>query len=85
MYKLLITRTVCRIRSDSPRERVSPWLQFLAYLVMVRALRDHPSTEQAVLRTLIVVVGLVLVVVALCAAGAPEVVGQVLQHWPLTP
>ena len=72
-------------RPEPRRERVSPWMQFLAYLVLVRALRDRPATEQVVLRTLIVVVGLVLIVVALCAAGAPEVVGPVLQHWPLIP
>ena len=76
---------VFRHRPAPQREQVSPWLQFLTYLVLVRALRDRPTTDQVVLRTLIVVIGLVLVVVALCAAGAPEVVVQVLQHWPLTP
>jgi hypothetical protein len=37
------------------------------------------------LRTLIIVVGLVRVVVALAAAGAPEVVADVLHNWPLAP
>ena len=76
---------VYHYRPEPQRERVSPWLQFLAYLVVIRALRERPTTEQAVLRILIIVVGLVLIVVALCAAGAPEVVEQVVQHWPLTP
>lgn len=66
-----------------PQKGVShSWLIFLAYLAYLRAMRPQQSPETKVLRTLIIVVGLVLVIVALVAAGAPEVVTDVLKHWP---
>ena len=76
---------VYRRESLSRPDRIPSWLVFLAYLAYLRAMKQRPSSESATLRTLIVVVGLVLVVVALVAAGAPEYVQDVLEHWPLLP
>lgn len=73
-------------KHNSPHPEPMPrWLLFLAYLAWLRAMRRERSTPERVLRTLIITVGLVLVVVALGAAGAPEVVADVLQNWPLLP
>jgi drug/metabolite transporter (DMT)-like permease len=66
--------------ADIPR-----WLVFLAYLAYLRAMRPHPPAEATVLRLLGVIVGLVLVVVALVAAGAPDQVAEALKAWPMVP
>lgn len=66
-------------------KRVPTWLVFLAYLAYLRATRPQQARETGVLRSLIIVVGLVLVVVALVAAGSPENVGAALRNWPMIP
>ena len=68
-----------------PPADLPPWMIFLLYLAWLRAMRPQPPVTATVLRTLIIAVALVLVVVALVAAGAPEVVADVMQQWPLTP
>lgn len=73
-------RAKCRQPQDMP-----PWMLFLLYLAWLRTMRPERPVTESVLRILIVAVALVLVVVALVAAGAPEVVTQVMEHWPLRP
>ncbi len=63
-------------------ERVPSWLILIAYLAYLRAMQPQRPTEVTVLRTLLLVVGLVLTVVALVTAGAPELVVEMLQQWP---
>ena len=66
-------------------------LRFLGLLeVFIRTIfrkppSKPPSPEFGVLRLLIIVVGLVLVVVALVAAGAPGLVPEVFKSWPFMP
>jgi hypothetical protein len=48
-------------------------------------MRLHPPAEATVLRLPVVIVGLVLVVVALVAAGAPDQVAEALKVWPVVP
>ncbi len=72
-------------KSGPTAEHIPTWLVFLAYLAYLRAMRPQPPTEVVVLRTLIIIVGLVLVVVALVAAGSPEMAAKVIQHWPIIP
>jgi hypothetical protein len=77
---------ICNRReSRSEPERIPTWLVFLAYLAYLRAMRPQQPPEARVLHSLIVVIGLVLVVVALVAAGAPENVGEAIQNWPIIP
>ena len=66
-------------------ERMPTWLVFMVYLAYLRAMQPERTPEVAVLRTLIIVVGLVLTVVALVAAGAPSTVVDIIKHWPLIP
>lgn len=66
-------------------ERMPTWLVFMAYLAYLRAMQPQRTPEVAVLRTFIIVVGLVLTVVALVAAGAPNMVVDAIKHWPLIP
>jgi hypothetical protein len=64
-------------------EPMPAWLILIAYLAYLRAMQPQRPTEVIVLRTLILVVGFVLTVVAVVAAGAPEVVIDILKHWPV--
>jgi hypothetical protein len=66
-------------------ERMPTWLVFMIYLTYLRAIQPQRTPEVAVIRTLIIVVGLVLTVVALVAAGAPNTVVDIIKHWPLIP
>ena len=88
-YKIIIIRELAdKYTGDncgSCSEAKPNWLALIAYLATLRATQPRPQTEAIVLRTLIIVVGIVLTVTALAAAGAPEVVAEVLQHWPLIP
>lgn len=80
----LITRQ--KMPSEHRHDDDTPkWLVFLAYLAYLRAMRPQEAPEPGTLRLLIVVVGLILVVVALVAAGAPEQVAAVLHNWPVIP
>ncbi len=72
-------------KSGPTTEHIPTWLVFLAYLAYLRAMRPQSPTEVVVLRTLIIIVGLVLVVVAFVAAGSPETAAKVIQHWPIIP
>ena len=70
-------------QSRGPQEDLShSLLIFFAYVAYLRALRPQPSREAKVLRTLIVMVGLVLMTIALVAAGKPEMVIEVFKHLP---
>lgn len=66
-------------------DRLPIWLILLMYLAYLHATQPRHPTEVVVLRTLILVVGLVLTVVAVVAAGAPEVIVEVVKHWPSLP
>lgn len=66
-------------------ERMPTWLVFIVYLAYLRAIQPQRIPEVTVMRTLIIVVGLVLTVVALVAAGAPNTVVDIIKHWPLIP
>lgn len=72
-------------RRQTITEGIPTWLVFVAYLAYLRSIRPQPPSEINVLRSLIIVTGLVLVVVALVAAGAPDEVSQVIKHWPIIP
>lgn len=61
------------------------WMLFLLYLAWLRATRPQPHPSVTVLHTLIIAVALVLTVVALVAAGAPEAVVEMMKHWPIAP
>jgi len=72
-------------QSGFPTGQISAWMLLLAYLAYLQASRPQRATEAEVLRTLIVVVGLVLCVVALVAARAPDVATELVKHWPIVP
>lgn len=69
----------------SAPQQMPNWMLFLLYLAWLRATRPQPQSSVTVLTTLIIAVALVLTVVALVAAGAPEAVAEVLKHWPVLP
>lgn len=58
---------------------------FLAYLAYLKAIRPSPPPEVSALRLLIVVTGLLLIVIALVAAGAADQIGSALTNWPIMP
>lgn len=72
-------------QSKLQSEHIPKWLVFLAYLAYLIAMRPQKSPEIGTLRTLIVIVGLVLSIVALVVAGTPEIVKDVIAHWPVMP
>jgi len=76
---------ILRRQPHSVPERPPSWLVFLAYLAYLRAMKQKPPPEVAVLRMLIAVVGLVLVALMTVAAGAPEHLKDILSHWPILP
>lgn len=61
------------------------WMLFLLYLAWLRAMRPQSHPSVTVLTTLIIAVALVLTVIALVAAGAPEMVAETLRNWPIAP
>ena len=64
------------------------WLDLLAYLAYLRylqATRSQPPANVQISHVLIVAMALVLTVVALVAAGAPQYVVDILKYWPLHP
>lgn len=61
------------------------WMQMLAFWLYVRAMRPPLEKEIALLRTLIVVTILLLVILALIAVGASDVIADVLKAWPTLP
>jgi hypothetical protein len=62
--------------------RVPLWLICLMYLAYLQTVLSQRQPETATLQMLIIVVGLVLVVTALVAVGAPELVPTVISNWP---
>lgn len=80
-------------------DHVEHWLAFLAYLAYLflvyrsmQPTRSEPPYEMrglgrliGALRLQITIVGLVLIVVALVAAAAPEEVVKVVSQWPILP
>jgi hypothetical protein len=74
-------------RSDpAPQPDKAPhWLILIAYLAYLRAMRPRPIPETSALRILILTTGLVLVILALVIAGAPEQVAGVVANWPFLP
>ena len=76
---------IARERLRPPKNLGYSVLMFLAYVAYLRAMRLQFSPETKVLRTLIVVVGLVLTVVALVVAGKPNMVPEVLKYLPSIP
>ena len=67
-----------------PREP-RDWLDYLAYLIFLNRIKPDMRPEAQVLLRLIAVVGIVLCVLALVAVGAPEHIGELLNHWPFIP
>lgn len=60
-------------------------LEFLAYLLYLRAMRPAPSTDQRVVYALISITGLILLTFLLLVAGAPDLAASVVRHWPFLP
>src|SRR4051812_3776908 len=61
------------------------WQELIILTILWRVMQPPPAADIRVIRALIISVSLMLVVVALVAVGAPQVVSQVLAHWPLIP
>jgi len=61
------------------------WVALLAYLAFLRAMKPQQNPSVRVLLWLIAVVGAVLGIVALVAAGAPDKVGELVRFWPFAP
>ena len=88
-----------RSGNSRPLDHVEHWLAFLAYLaylfLVYRSMhptRSEPPYEMrglgrliGALRLLIATAGMVLIVVALVAAAAPEEVVKVISQWPILP
>ncbi len=72
-------------RSQTEPGAMPHWMLFLAYLAYLRAMRSPRSLDTALWRTLIAVIGLLLVVVTLVIAGDPQLISDVIRHWPLIP
>lgn len=72
-------------RKESEPGPMPHWMMFLLYLAWLRAVHPQPHISVTVLATLIISVALVLTVVALVAAGAPEMVAETLKNWPIAP
>jgi hypothetical protein len=76
-------KRVNKVRRQTEQFPTLPAL--LAYFAYLNATKPQCSPDVTVSRTLIIVVGLVLVVVALVAVGSPNAVVDVIKHWPLIP
>jgi hypothetical protein len=88
-----------RSGNSRPLDHVEHWLTFLAYLAYLffvyrsmQPMRSEPPYEMrglgrliGALRLLIAIAGMVLIVVALVAAAAPEEVVKVISQWPILP
>ena len=66
------------------RKQSSDWLMLFAYLAYLRTVRAQQNPERVLLR-LISIVGIVLGIVALVVAGAPEKVSELIRLWPIMP
>ena len=81
--KKRITMIILDILEERPLVKPMPhWMMFLLYLITLRAMN---SPEVTVLRRLILAVTLLLITMILGTIGAPELVIDVIRHWPLLP
>lgn len=60
-------------------------LEFLAYLLYLRAMQPAPGADTRVVYALISITGLILITLLLVLAGTPDLAASVIGRWPFAP